>query len=263
MSEGIIKLSESFYSIQGEGVTTGVPSVFIRLFNCNLICGGPQGSLMKMGKATWWCDTEDVWKRKRDYTCEELEEKIRAEGEELGVDVIGGLIDGTIHFIWTGGEPTMEHNAAAIRAFLVYWGDKYPHNESFHEIETNGTIPTDLYFAMDQINCSAKLANSGMTAKSRIVPEAIEQIKDHSNHWWKFVINCESEETAFDDLAEIEEDYLEPFNLDKRRLVIMPGVDKLDDLPHVTKILYEVAKKCGCRAVTRGHILAWDQTTGV
>lgn len=258
-----MKLSESFYSIQGEGVTTGVPSYFVRLFNCNLMCGGPDGNLMKLGKATWWCDTEYVWKGQTEYSNEELEEKIRAEGEELGVDLVGGLIDGTVHFIWTGGEPTLPHNKEAICSFLEYWSEKYPENESFHEIETNGTIATDLYSVMDQINCSAKLANSGMKEVKRIVPSAIEKIKSHENHWWKFVIDCGSEETAFADLAEIEQDYLEPFDLDKRRLVIMPGVDKLDDLPAVTRVLYEVAKKYGCRAVTRGHILAWDQTTGV
>jgi organic radical activating enzyme len=257
-------IAESFYSVQGEGVTCGVPSYFVRLRACNLRCGGPAGSLVSKGKASWWCDTEGIWDKAGGwYTPEELEDKVRVEGEELGVDIIGGLVDGTIHFIWTGGEPTMDHNVEAIKSFLHYWGERYPENESFHEIETNGTIETDLYLVMDQINCSAKLANSGMKAPVRIVPKAIAQIASHPNHWWKFVVNCESEETAFLDLKEIEEDYLIPFNLDKRRLVIMPGVDRLEDLPDVTRVLYEVAKKYGCRAVTRGHVLAWDKTTGV
>ena len=33
-----IKVSELFYSIQGEGVWTGVPSVFLRTFGCNFTC---------------------------------------------------------------------------------------------------------------------------------------------------------------------------------------------------------------------------------
>ncbi len=277
-----MQLSESFYSIQGEGVSTGVPAYFVRLFNCNLMCGGPQGSLVEAGKATWWCDTEDVWKRQTEFSNEEFEEKIRKEGEELGFDLIEGLISGVVHFIWTGGEPTMEHNREAISLFLLYWDKKYPDNKSFHEIETNGTIvcPWDhdlhsidkfkfsskivtLYDVMDQINCSAKLANSGMKAAVRIVPDAINQIKVHPNHWWKFVVDCTSEETALQDMEEITRDYIEPFDLDRRRIILMPGVDKLEDLPDVTRVLYEVSKKLGVRASTRAHILAWDQTTGV
>ena len=38
---------EIFYSLQGEGVTTGIPSVFLRLALCNLACS--------------WCDTRYTW----------------------------------------------------------------------------------------------------------------------------------------------------------------------------------------------------------
>lgn len=43
-----IKVSELFYSIQGEGRFMGVPSVFLRTFGCNFTCGGfgmPRGEL--------------------------------------------------------------------------------------------------------------------------------------------------------------------------------------------------------------------------
>ena len=35
-----LAISEIFFSIQGEGKTVGIPSVFVRLGGCNLICGG-------------------------------------------------------------------------------------------------------------------------------------------------------------------------------------------------------------------------------
>jgi organic radical activating enzyme len=35
-----IKVSELFYSIQGEGRFQGVPSVFLRTFGCNFTCDG-------------------------------------------------------------------------------------------------------------------------------------------------------------------------------------------------------------------------------
>jgi len=43
-----IKVSELFYSIQGEGRYMGVPSVFLRTFGCNFTCQGfgmPRGEL--------------------------------------------------------------------------------------------------------------------------------------------------------------------------------------------------------------------------
>lgn len=43
-----IKVSEIFYSLQGEGRYVGIPSVFLRTFGCNFTCGGfgmPKGEI--------------------------------------------------------------------------------------------------------------------------------------------------------------------------------------------------------------------------
>ena len=49
--ENQLRISESFYSIQGEGATSGYPAYFIRLQGCNLMCGGRDGKLVGEGKA--------------------------------------------------------------------------------------------------------------------------------------------------------------------------------------------------------------------
>ena len=74
-----LPIAESFFSIQGEGITTGKPAYFVRLKDCNLTCGASrnfvktikdgaptipgsfQGDLHKEGKASWTCDTIPVW----------------------------------------------------------------------------------------------------------------------------------------------------------------------------------------------------------
>jgi len=45
-----MKISEIFLSIQGEGIETGLPTIFIRLSGCNLKCS--------------WCDTKENFNEK-------------------------------------------------------------------------------------------------------------------------------------------------------------------------------------------------------
>jgi len=49
MSDALLNLVEVFWSVQGEGVHVGEPSVFVRLGECDLRCS--------------WCDSPDTWKR--------------------------------------------------------------------------------------------------------------------------------------------------------------------------------------------------------
>lgn len=251
-----LTVAEKFFSIQGEGPTVGRPAYFIRLKQCNLMCGGVGGKLMKEGKATWWCDTETVWKQGVEIPYSQIIEDWRAEG------ILDRVLNGNIHIVWTGGEPTMPKSQAEIKGFMNYVSDtlNVSPQEMYHEIETNGTIKTEEDFYGEyiyQVNCSPKLANSGMKQKLRIVPDAIRQISNFGMGYFKFVISTE------DDIKEIRETYIEPFDIEPERIIIMPGVDNLKDLPERTKFLFEMTKKYGYRGITRQHILAWDKTTGV
>ena len=252
-----LDVSEHFYSVQCEGNTTGYPAYFMRLRACNLMCGGPSGSLMKEGKATWWCDTEYIWKKgmqKPFY-------KIEQEWKEAGV--LDWILNGRIHLIWTGGEPTIPKHQRAIPAFIKWLKNKYDRLQDkvtlYNEIETNGTIyiENELFPLLNQINCSVKLANSGVPKNKRIVPKALERIMMHPNYWFKFVISTE------EDINEIEEDFIKPFNIPHKRVIMMPGLDKRENFHERTRFCLEMAKKYGYIGLSRLHVSAWDQTTGV
>ena len=252
-----LNISEDFYSVQGEGKTSGEPAYFIRLKACNLMCGGRDGSLMEKGEATWWCDTEYVWRKG-------LEKKFNYLVDRWNeYDILDWVKQGRVNLIWTGGEPTIPKNQRSITNFLQWFHDNYGHPRSefqvYNEIETNGTIyiEDDLFSKLSQINCSVKLANSGMSERMRIKPEALERIMSHRNYWFKFVISSE------ECLEEIERDFIAPFNIPAKRVLMMPGLDKQENYHERTKFCMEMGKKYGYTALTRLHVSAWDQTTGV
>lgn len=248
-----LDISEDFYSVQCEGATTGVPSYFIRLKGCNLMCGGPSGALMKEGKATWWCDSEYIWKKGISTPFHRLVQR----WEQAGIK--DWVFDSRVHLIWTGGEPTIPRHQRTIPAFLDWLKEQHPEANVYNETETNGTmyIQDPLFNHLNQINCSVKLANSGMRKDKRLVPKALERIMEHDNYWFKFVISEE------DDLKEIEEDFIKPLNIPPTRVLMMPGLDKQENFHERTKFCLEMAIKYGYVGMTRMHISAWDQTTGV
>ena len=269
-------ISSDFYTVQGEGISSGIPSYFVRLGICNLTCGMSRkytnavekaklledgeifvGDLHAEGKATWTCDSTSQWLWRGEN--KEFDYLINRWKEEGVYDYIK---DGSVHIIWTGGEPTIKGHQDSIINFTNYWMSRYLDRNDvnpYYEIETNGTIVIDvkLFNMLDQINCSPKLANSGMTEKQRIVPEAIERIKQHKNYQFKFVISTE------DDVLELFRDFVEPFNIPLKNVVCMPGLDDAEDFEERTRFVMEMAKKYRFRGLTRLHIAAWNKTLNV
>jgi organic radical activating enzyme len=269
-----LMISSDFYSVQGEGRSTGVPSYFIRLGLCNLTCGfsrafGNQllkdksledgeifkGDLELEGKASWTCDSTSQWLwRGEDKDFDYLINQWKEQG------IYQDILDGVIHLIWTGGEPTIKGHQVAITNFLFHLHDIEGWNKPpYSEIETNGTIviEDDLFKLLDQINCSPKLANSGMTEKQRIKPEAIKRIMEHGNYQFKFVISTE------DDVLELFRDFVEPFNIPLKNVICMPGLDDQANFHERTQFCLEMAKKYKFIGMTRLHISAWDKTLNV
>jgi organic radical activating enzyme len=267
-------ISSDFYSIQGEGISSGIPSYFVRLGICNLTCGMSraftnalakeakledgeifEGDLVKEGKATWTCDSTSQWLwRGEDKEFQYLLDRFKEEG------VYDDILNGFVHIIWTGGEPTIKGHQVAINNFTEYWIEKEGSLlKTYYEIETNGTVVIEeaLFQNLDQINCSPKLANSGMTEKQRIVPEAIYRIMEHDNYQFKFVISTE------EDVEELFRDFVQPFNIPLKNVVCMPGLDDAANFEERTQFCLEMAKKYRFRGLTRLHIAAWNKTLNV
>lgn len=264
-----LRVSEIFYSVQAEGMSTGIPAIFIRLQNCNLICGGMNGKLQKASLATWTCDTIPVWKKGEEMSFDKIIEKIDAVLYTYNLTVDDTLCEGIVRVVWTGGEPMLQQQG------IYEWLEKFYERFStypFSEIETNGTIvdAVDLYddIHINQINCSPKLSNSGMPEKLRVNSDVIKQLVqlyilscefpgDATEVNFKFVINTE------DDVKEIQETFVKPFKIPHEIIILMPGVDDRDDLADTLAFCYEMSKKYQYRTVTRGQVLAWNKVTGV
>jgi organic radical activating enzyme len=235
-----------------------------------------KGDLELEGKATWTCDSTSQWLwRGEDKDFQYLIDQWKEQG------IYEDIKNGTIHIIWTGGEPTIKGHQEAIVNFHKYWSELEKDNMQtevrlydglngkswvyykpvnvFNEIETNGTvvIENDLSLIINQINCSPKLSNSGMTAKQRINPDAIKRIMEHSNYQFKFVISNE------EDVQELFRDFILPFSIPLKNVVCMPGLDSQTDFHERTQFVLEMAKKYKFRGLTRLHISAWDKTLNV
>jgi organic radical activating enzyme len=213
-----------------------------------------KGDLELEGKATWTCDSTSQWLwRGEDKEFQYLIDQWKEQG------IYEDIKNGTIHIIWTGGEPTIKGHQVAIENFFSYWTNFEDLTNVYSEIETNGTIVIEdgLFKILDQINCSPKLTNSGLEAKQRINPDAIKRVMEHSNYQFKFVISTE------DDVKEVFRDFIEPFSIPLKNVVCMPGLDSQTDFHERTQFVLEMAKKYKFVGMTRLHISAWDKTLNV
>lgn len=227
-------VSETFHSIQGEGQTMGVPSVFLRLSGCNLLCESKE----------WTCDTIEVWKHGK-----------ATEFEYVFTDEQFEMLGRGDHLIITGGEPLLHQ--IAVKEFLT-WLSKKLGKWAIVEIETNGTIipDKDLFPMVRFWNVSPKLSNSGMPVDKRINETALHAIcanvaKDRVI--FKFVVNKES------DFLEIIQDY----NLPIKCVVLMPAGASQQELAVTRPVVADLCKKTGLRYSERLHVGIWDKATGV
>ena len=239
-----LAVSEVFYSIQGEGITTGYPAVFVRLGGCNLMCGGEgtQKDNQLHDGATWRCDTIEVWMKSRAKEFKDI----------LPNDCIEAMKQGA-NLIITGGEPLMQQTN--IVEFIKYFKDNYNYN-CYVEIETNGTIiPDDSLCALvNQFNCSPKLKNSGMSGLKTYNIYAIEKFNKY-NTAFKFVLTNEA------DWLEVKSNYLQLIN--RNKVWLMPSGENQELLKESKETVAEICKREYLKFTTRLHIEIWNKKTGV
>ena len=213
-----LKVSELFYSIQGEGRYMGVPSVFLRVFGCNFTCDGfgmPRGEksderniiaqhadqykdYKSLPLVTTGCDSYASW-----------DVRFKHLSPVLSTD---GIVDAILHML-PHGKWTSEHLVITGGEPLLGWQRSYPDllsdSRMLHlqemTFETNGTQMLEKQFSAflkvhwrkgwDKLtfSVSPKLSVSGEKWEDAIKPDVVMQYEEHGFVYLKFVIASEQD----------------------------------------------------------------------
>lgn len=137
----MLRLSEHYTSVQGEGPLTGVPTQFVRFAGCNYRCPG------------WPCDTEHaidpaIWR----YESEKLEWYVLRERI-----VKEATATGARNICFTGGEPMMQPENDLVDLMSSLCSQGYS-----TELFTNGSYNlVDVHAALSHVMLDWKLQGSG------------------------------------------------------------------------------------------------------
>jgi 7-carboxy-7-deazaguanine synthase len=204
-----MRIAEIYQSIQGEGVLTGTPSIFVRASGCNLRC--------------WFCDTPFAsWSPEgNDLSVEEIIQQVREFSAE--------------HVVITGGEPMLFSELIPLTQQLRDLGQHIT-------IETAGTL--QLQVDCDLMSISPKFASSAPDAQlhprwhqrhlqSRHRPEVIRHLIQQYDYQIKFVIDRD------EDLREVDQ-WLDEFpQVVRERVLLMPQGIEASELESRTSWLVQ------------------------
>jgi 7-carboxy-7-deazaguanine synthase len=222
---------EIFHSIQGEGISIGVPSVFLRLATCNLNCA--------------WCDTKYTW----DWQNFSYETEV-VEMESSDIQQKIQAFDCS-HVVITGGEPMLQQ-AELEPLVTALAGEGYT-----FEVETNGTIAPspEMLHHIGQWNVSPKLRTSGNPSDGSQIPSVLNAFAGIPGAYFKFVITGET------DIAEVC-GLRDEYRLKADRILLMPEGRTPDALAKKSSWLTESCVEHGFRFTTRLHIILWGDERG-
>lgn len=240
---------EIFHTLQGEGLSCGVPAVFIRASRCNLHCV--------------WCDTDHTWNFEKTpwpHEKDALPGYAKHPKSQVTFEIDPTAAAQLIlayrcsRTVITGGEPLLQQ-ADFLQMIRTLRAHQPEHQL---EVETNGTqIPSpDFYKAVNQFNVSPKLSNAGMPEALRLVPQALSFFAQSEKSWFKFVISSPA------DLDEVQS-LQTAHSLAKQRIILMPEGRTTEELDQCAPWLAEVCRDLGYRFSDRLHIRLWGDKRGV
>lgn len=282
-----LKVSEIFYSAQGEGRFIGVPSVFLRTFGCNFKCPGfglergqkttePDeiGQKVHLYKtfndlplANSGCDSYASWHPafkhlSPSYTVDEaVEAMLKLTPNHKWVQDNGN----DVHLVITGGEP------------LLGWQMLYPTLLSHRRMkdlrnltfETNGTqhFHDDFkYFLKDNyhimrdgitFSVSPKLSASGEKWDDAIKPDVIKEYQQVGHTYLKFVVD------KLEDFEEVDAavgEYRQAGFVGQVFVMPVGGTDKAYFAN--SKHIADIALEKGYRYSPRLHVDIWSNGWG-
>ena len=233
--DNAIRVTEQFYSLQGEGRYVGVPSVFLRLFGCNFRCknfnrdpheviDGPNPDVAEVIRnlPTFFRDGEDI----RDLPivtsgCDSYA-AIYPEFKEFSPivaleDLASSLIALTpdkgfhksLHMVVTGGEPLLWQKRFGSLGHSLF---RRNHNVRIpYTFETNGTQLID-GLAFDELNqfghihfsVSPKLSVSGEKRSEAILGDVVYEYMDYGIVDLKFVVDSQDSVDEVEDILDNE-----------------------------------------------------------
>jgi 7-carboxy-7-deazaguanine synthase len=228
-------IAETFYSIQGEGELTGVPSVFVRTSGCNLRCA--------------WCDTPYAsW---------------QPEGEIRTIPQIVAAVEShpaARHVVLTGGEPMIAKDVHVLAAELKATGRHLT-------IETAATVAPD-GIACDLASLSPKLLNSAPDPlahaawrrkheATRWQPDVVRAWVDRYAYQFKFVV------ARPEDVDELEHMLAALHReIPRHKVLLMPEATSLDRMRERAAWLGDLCKARGYRYAHRLHIELYGNRRG-
>jgi 7-carboxy-7-deazaguanine synthase len=246
-------INEIFYSIQGEGLLTGIPSVFIRFAGCPLRCR--------------WCDTKYAQNPASgiDLTIPQIIDKVEnlKPSPTKKKNIINSAVSAnfavkTRHVVLTGGEPMVNPQLPALAKTLKKLGKHIT-------IETAG-IKFISGLACDLMSISPKTLNSALKTKkgSEVVfikkgsgaVSAVRRLIEYYPYQLKFVV-----ETP-DDLPKIQKIIASLGNVDPPRVLLMPQARTRDELIAKSSMVAELCKQAGFTFCTRLQIILFDGQRG-
>jgi 7-carboxy-7-deazaguanine synthase len=228
-------ISEIFFSIQGEGELTGVPSVFIRTSGCNLRCR--------------WCDTKYAsWDPTgTNMSIEDIVTEVNQHGAE--------------HVVVTGGEPMVAKGMPDLLAQLKSHGHHIT-------IETAGTVPPE-GITCDLASISPKLSNSTPSSgeisdawierhdSTRINLEALNAWVESYPYQFKYVV---ATATDVEELTALTDQLAS--KIPSSKVLLMPEGIEATTIRGRDETLIDLCKQFGYRYCNRLHIELFGNTRG-